>query len=59
MESKKIWLSKTFWINILALVGMVAQSQSSFVINPEMQIAILGVINIILRVVTKQEVTWS
>jgi len=59
MEKKKVWLSKTFWINILALITMVAQTQTSFVISPEMQIAILGVVNIVLRIVTKEEVSWK
>jgi len=56
---KKCWLSKTFWINVLALGAIIVQSQTSWVITPEKQMATLGVVNTILRFVTKSPVDWS
>jgi|GEM_PF-2051378 len=52
-------LSKTLWINLLAVVAMVVQSQTGFVLDMEEQMAILGVINIVLRFVTKEPVAWK
>ena len=56
---KKQWyLSKTLWINILALVAVVLQGVTGKeILSVETQGIILTVINIILRLVTKQELT--
>ena len=59
MESKAIWLSKTFWLNVLAVVALIVQSQFGFVISPELQASLLMILNVILRLVTKTEVTWK
>ena len=60
MENKKpFWKSKTFWANIIAVVALIFQTQFGFVISPEEQVAILGVINLILRAVTKEPITWK
>ena len=58
MEGKKIWESKTFWVNLIALVAIVVQTYTGFVVTPERQVEILGVINIILRLVTKKPIEW-
>jgi len=58
MDPKKFWLSKTLWANILAIVALIVQSQTSYVISPESQVSILAVVNVVLRLVTKSEVTW-
>jgi hypothetical protein len=59
MESKTIWLSKTFWVNLLALAGMIAQGITGSEVFPlEVQASILTIINIGLRFITKQAVTW-
>lgn len=56
---KSIFTSKTFWVNILAIVGIVVQGiTGKEVFNIEFQAAILGIINIILRTITKEPVTW-
>jgi len=60
MESKSIFVSKTFWVNIIALVAMVVQGLTgNEVINIEVQAAILSAINIVLRFITKQPVEWK
>ena len=59
-ETKSIFTSKTFWANTLALIAMVVQGVSGKeIINLEIQGVILSVVNIILRMVTKQSVTWQ
>ena len=58
MDAKKFWLSKTFWVNILALVALVIQSQTNYIISAEAQVSILAVVNMALRLITKKEVTW-
>lgn len=57
-ESKEWWKSKTVWINLISVVAMMVQSHTGFVIPPEGQIAILGVINLILRSVTRTTLDW-
>jgi len=52
--SKKWYLSKTLWVNIIAIAALIAQAQLGFVMSGEEQVAILAVINLILRVVTKE-----
>ena len=59
MEDKKgkpLRKSKTFWVNLVALVALLIQSQTGFVITPEEQTAIVVVINMILRAVTKEPI---
>ncbi|AJF07778.1 hypothetical protein [Geoalkalibacter subterraneus] len=56
---KKIYLSKTFWTNVVALLAMVLQSFTGFVIDPETQVSLLAAINVALRLMTKEPVTWG
>jgi hypothetical protein len=59
MESKSIWLSKTFWVNAISLVAMTVQGiTGSEFIGLELQAGILSFVNILLRVITKKPVTW-
>jgi uncharacterized membrane protein len=57
-SGKKLLKSKTFWVNLLALVVIVAQTFTGFVVSVEIQASILAIINVILRVVTKEEIIW-
>lgn len=58
-EKKHFWLSKTFWVNIIIIAGMVAQEATGKEwINLETQAIILGVLNLILRKITKKPVNW-
>ena len=57
---KSIFTSKTFWVNILALIAMIVQGVTgNEIMDLETQGTILAVINIILRTVTKGPVNWS
>jgi hypothetical protein len=53
------YTSKTLWVNALAVIALVAQSQWGYVLTPESQVAILGVVNLVLRAVTKTEIVWK
>lgn len=56
---KKFWLSKTFWVNLLAIIALIIQSQTSFIVTPETQLSILAVLNVVLRLITKAEIDWK
>jgi len=51
-RTKKWYLSKTLWINVIALAAMLIQSYYGFIIGAEEQAAIIVVANLILRAVT-------
>ena len=52
---KKWYLSKTLWINFLAGVAVLAQAiLGESVFDAEVQAAILVIVNLVLRVLTKQ-----
>jgi len=53
--SKKWYTSKTLWANTIAAVaGLIQHFGSGWVIPPEEQAALLVIINLVLRIVTKQ-----
>jgi hypothetical protein len=55
---KKFWLSRTFWLNIVAIVAMIIQAQLGWVMPPETQTTALALINMVLRLVTRSEIGW-
>jgi len=55
---KNIFKSKTFWVNVLSIAGMLVQSQTGYIIDPATQAIGLGLINGIIRTVTKEPVTF-
>ena len=59
MDNKVWYTSKTLWWNALVIVGIIIQAVTGKeIIDPEAQVLILGVINFILRLVTKQPIGW-
>lgn len=58
METKKWYVSKTFWVNLLALAAMFAQGREDLVLDGQTQGIILAAINIILRFITKEKIEW-
>ena len=58
-NAKSVLFSRTLWTNIVAVGASFAASKLGVQIDAETQIAILGVINLILRIVTKQPVAFS
>lgn len=58
MENKLWYTSKTFWVNIIGLVWMFIGPMIGIpTLDTETMATILGVINVILRFVTKAPVT--
>jgi len=59
MINKKWYLSKVVWVNTLALVGVMVQSiTGKEFLTPELQIMGLGLINLFLRTITKENIVW-
>jgi hypothetical protein len=58
MTGKKFYLSKTFWVNVLCAAALGLQMRYGFVIGPELQALALTAINLGLRKITNQPVTW-
>lgn len=55
--TKKITNSKTVIVNIVALIVIIVQSQTGSVVSIETQAAFVTVINIALRLITKEPIT--
>lgn len=58
-DAKSWLLSRTIWANVVAVAAGFAAQKFGIQIDAATQVAILGVINLVLRVVTKQPVAWS
>ncbi len=59
MNQKDFWKSKTFWVNLIAIIVFIVQLYvKDFVIPIEIQGAILAVVNFILRWITKEQLVW-
>jgi len=57
METKRWWLSKTVWANLVMAVAIVIQATTGEEwLDAELQGALIVIINLILRLVTKQPV---
>jgi len=58
---KGYWKSKTFWVNLIAIVAFIIQMfwNKDFIIPVEIQGAILAFINFVLRWITKEEIIWD
>lgn len=53
---KLFFKSKTLWVNLLTIAAMIFQGQAGFAFSPETQAIALGVVNIGLRLITKEPV---
>lgn len=56
---KNWYTSKTLWLNLIAVIVLVVQTQTGFVIDPETQAGLLAVINLVLRAITGTTLSWS
>ncbi len=58
MDVKSIFRSKTFWVNVaMAVLVILNQQIPTFNLDAETQAVVVGLVNILLRVLTKQAVT--
>ena len=53
--NKKWFLSKTVWVNIIGTLQIILGPD---IISNELQVSILGIINLILRFITKEPIAW-
>jgi hypothetical protein len=58
LTGKQFWLSKTLWVNLLAVLGLYMQMQSGFIFDPTMQAGLLCLVNMFLRTITKEPIIW-
>ncbi len=58
VTGKKFYLSKTFWVNVICAAALGLQMRYGFVIGAELQALALTAINLGLRKITSQPVTW-
>ena len=54
MNTKRWYTSKTLWLNLLAIVALVAQAEFGYILDVEAQAVILAGINLLLRALTKK-----
>jgi hypothetical protein len=54
---KTFWKSKTFWVNLIALLAYVIFGVDA--VPPEMLATILVGINYLLRLITKEPIIWT
>ena len=59
MDPKSVFTSKTLWVNVLAIGAGFLAPKLGVTISAEDQVAALGVINLILRMITKQPIAWT
>lgn len=60
METKPFYLSKTFWTNILGAAWFfIGPAVGIPTLDGETMVMVLGVLNVIIRLVTKQPVSIS
>ena len=55
IDAKPWYLSRTLWINVIAIVALIVQNRYGFILSLEEQMGIITVVNIILRIFTKKE----
>lgn len=56
---KPWYTSKTLWLNAIAVLALIIQSQANFVIDVEAQAGLLAFINLVLRLITKEPINWT
>lgn len=56
---KKWYLSRTFWVNVLAIANIIIRAELGYTLTPAAEVAILGGINFILRIITKEKIVWK
>jgi len=56
---KKWWKSKSIWAASLAFIAAIAQFVAGEdILDPKAQVMILAIVAAVLRVVTKEEISW-
>lgn len=57
---KKWYVSKTLWVNVISIIALIVNGITNAVtIDAETSATLLAVANIILRLVTREEIVWK
>lgn len=56
---KKILTSKTIWVNLLAIAGEVVLNVSGHALPAGWDVYVLGIVNLVLRTITKEPIVWG
>lgn len=56
--SKRPWLSKTLWINVLVGLSPLIPGSEEY-LNPKTMLQLFAVVNILLRLVTKKSISFE
>lgn len=59
---KPVWKSKMMWVNLVGLVFIVAEANGLIgadIGTPESQAVVLAAVNLILRAITKESISWT
>lgn len=60
MEPKPFWMSKTVWVNAIAVAFLASQHYAGGDwLQAEDQVLILALVNLALRALTRRPVDWS
>ena len=59
VQVKRILQSKTIWVNVIAFVGFILQNKYGFVMSEDLEMQLLTIINILLRFVTHEKISWG
>jgi len=59
MENKLWYTSKTLWVNVIAIAGVISSNVFGYTISAEMAVSILSAINIFLRFITGKPIVWE
>ena len=57
-SKKEFWKSKTLWVNIIGLAAILYQGFNGEIVSIEMQTSLLAIANVMLRMITKDEIVW-
>lgn len=59
-STNKAWYkSKTIWVNLIAIAAMFLPQYTGVVLDADTQVGILGFVNLVLRLVTKEQLNWT
>lgn len=58
-QIKSVFRSKTIWINIIALIALIIEKQYGFGMSADLQMELLTIVNIILRLITHEKISWK
>jgi len=56
---KDWWKSKMLWTSLIAIANVIIRAELGLTLTPEAEVIILGVIVALLRLITKEEITFK